>query len=548
MPDLRLIGPLIRSTPAGIKRALGQSRALPNDLLREASRRLGITALLVAVLWTVATIADHLAIRMQTHGSPRWLELGPDEAFAAIGISASLALYAFSRRTDRDPAFVLDLGLVYLVVIGFTIGLMIHWHPVPSSWPVSPVISWVGVAVLIFAAIIPNTPVKTFVAGFVAVSMNPLSMLIAKARGTWDFGAPANALLMHYPDYLIVGVSVVVAYVVRRLGQQVAQAREMGSYQLGEMIGRGGMGEVYRATHRMLARPAAIKLIRPEMVGAGSGEAAQLAVRRFRREAEAAASLRSPHTVELYDLGVTEDETMYFVMELLEGMTLEALVSRDGPLPPGRAIHILRQVCESLAEAHATGLIHRDIKPANIHVGRLGLTHDFVKVLDFGLVKSVGEKGTGVMAGAAGPSLATGTGLTPGTPAYMAPEMALGEPVDARADIYAVGCVAYYLLTGQLVFEAETSVNMMLKHAMETPVPPSERAAIAVPPALERVILACLEKEPGDRPQSALALSQSLASIAEVAWSEQDAADWWRANAGTPAIGSSPGVATEVPA
>ena len=144
MPDLRLIGPLIRSTPAGIKRALGQSRALPNDLLREASRRLGITALLVAVLWTVATIADHLAIRMQTHGSPRWLELGPDEAFAAIGISASLALYAFSRRTDRDPAFVLDLGLVYLVVIGFTIGLMIHWHPVPSSWPVSPVISWVG--------------------------------------------------------------------------------------------------------------------------------------------------------------------------------------------------------------------------------------------------------------------------------------------------------------------------------------------------------------------------------------------------------------------
>ena len=324
MPDLRLIGPLIRSTPAGIKRALGQSRALPNDLLREASRRLGITALLVAVFWTVATIADHLAIRMQTHGSPRWLELGPDEAFAAIGISASLALYAFSRRTDRDPAFVLDLGLVYLVVIGFTIGLMIHWHPVPSSWPVSPVISWVGVAVLIFAAIIPNTPVKTFVAGFVAVSMNPLSMLIAKARGTWDFGAPANALLMHYPDYLIVGVSVVVAYVVRRLGQQVAQAREMGSYQLGELIGRGGMGEVYRATHRMLARPAAIKLIRPEMVGAGSGEAAQLAVRRFRREAEAAASLRSPHTVELYDLGVTEDETMYFVMELLEGMTLEA--------------------------------------------------------------------------------------------------------------------------------------------------------------------------------------------------------------------------------
>ena len=223
--------------------------------------------------------------------------------------------------------------------------------------------------------------------------MNPLSMLIAKARGTWDFGAPPNALLMHYPDYLIVGVSVVIANVVRRLGQQVAQAREMGSYQLGDLIGSGGMGEVYRATHRMLARPAAIKLIRPEMVGEGSGEAAQLAVKRFRREAEAAASLRSPHTVELYDFGVTEDGTMYFVMELLDGMTLDALVSRAGPLPAGRVIHILRQVCESLAEAHASGLIHRDIKPANIHVGRQGLTHDFVKVLDFGLVKSMADRG-----------------------------------------------------------------------------------------------------------------------------------------------------------
>ncbi|MBP2648020.1 MAG: hypothetical protein H6Q77_1644 [Gemmatimonadetes bacterium] len=531
MPDLRLIGPLLRSTPAGLKRALGHSRALPNDLLKEASRRLGITALLVAVLWTAATIADHLAIRMQTHGDPRWLQLGSDEVFAAVGVSASLALYFFTRRTDRNPAFVLDLGLVYLVVIAFTIGLMIHWHAVPSNWVVSPVISWVGVAVLIFAAIIPSTPAKTLVVGLIAVSMNPLSMLIAKARGTWDFGSPANALLMHYPDYLIVGVSVVIANVVRRLGQQVAQAREMGSYQLGDLIGSGGMGEVYRATHRMLARPAAIKLIRPEMVAEGGGEAAQLAVKRFRREAEAAASLRSPHTVELYDFGVTEDGTMYFVMELLDGMTLDALVSRAGPLPAGRVIHILRQVCESLAEAHASGLIHRDIKPANIHVGRQGLTHDFVKVLDFGLVKSTADRGVEEHIAAAAPSVVTGAGLTPGTPAYMAPEAALGEPVDARADVYAVGCVAYYLLTGRLVFEAETGVKMMLKHTMEAPVPPSKRAGVVVPEALERLVLACLAKEPDDRPASALAVSRSLAAIDGASWDEEQAAEWWRASA-----------------
>src|SRR5207249_11916746 len=157
-------------------------------------------------------------------------------------------------------------------------------------------------------------------------------------------------------------------------------------------------------------------------------------------EAEAAANLRSPHTVELYDFGVTEDDTLYFVMELLDGMDLESLVRKHGPVPPNRAIHIVRQVCESLEEAHAQGLVHRDIKPANIHVGRLGLTHDFVKVLDFGLVKS-----------AEGPidelSLATAAGATPGTPAYMAPELVLGETVDGRADLYALGCVAYFLLT-----------------------------------------------------------------------------------------------------
>ncbi len=210
------------------------------------------------------------------------------------------------------------------------------------------------------------------------------------------------------------------------------------------------MGEVYQATHRMLARPAAIKLIRPrDDRRERRRDGAQLAVKRFRREAEAAANLRSPHTVELYDFGVTDDQTLYFVMELLEGMDARGAGAPVRPAARRRVIHILRQVCESLEEAHARGLVHRDIKPANIHVGRVGLRYDFVKVLDFGLVKSV--------AGASDEdSLATAAGLTPGTPAYMAPEMARGDTVDGRADIYALGCVAYYLLTGQLVFEATT--------------------------------------------------------------------------------------------
>jgi serine/threonine-protein kinase len=298
----------------------------------------------------------------------------------------------------------------------------------------------------------------------------------------------------------------------------------MGSYQLGELLGRGGMGEVYKATHRMLARPAAIKLIRTETLGGVDEETARLSVTRFRREAEAAANLRSQHTVELYDFGVTQDGTLYLVMEFLDGMDLETLVREKGPLPAGRVIHILRQVCDSLEEAHTLGLVHRDIKPANIHLGQVGLRHDFVKVLDFGLVKEVSSVSVEH-------SLATIPGqMALGTPAYMAPEMALGEPVDGRADIYALGCVAYYLLTGRLVFEAEKAFQMIAKHLQSPPVPPSERTDRPVAPDLERLILKCLAKSPGDRPQSAAKLREALEWIATEGWGEEQATEWWKCN------------------
>ena len=244
---------------------------------------------------------------------------------------------------------------------------------------------------------------------------------------------------------------------------------------------------------------------------------------RFRREAEAAARLRSPHTVELYDFGVTDDETLYFVMELLDGFDLQSFVDQYGAVPAARTIYILRQVCESLDEAHTAGLVHRDIKPANIHLGRLGLRHDFVKVLDFGLVKSV--RGTDQA-----DTLGTAAGLTPGTPAYMAPEMAMGDAVDGRADLYAVGCVGYYLLTGQPVFDAANALQMLAKHLREAPVPPSLRAVFPVPPALDRLVLACLAKAPEDRPRNAGELERALASIEGERWGEKQALEWWSAN------------------
>ena len=516
-----LIGPRPISTPSSLKRS--GPRTLPEDLLRDASRRLGVMSLLVGSVWIIAVLAAHLAMRAV--GAPRWQTLGITDGICVVAVIVSLALYGFTRG-NRDPNSVLNLGLGYMVFLAGALGLDFHW--VPSDVPIpliqiSPEISWVGVLILMFAAIVPTTPSKMLIAGFVAACMNPLGMLFARARGGMDF-PNGGLLLMHYPDFILVGIAVVIARVVNKLGQQVTKARELGSYQLRELLGRGGMGEVYKATHRMLARPAAIKLIRPEMLGAVHSDEAQLAITRFKREAEAAANLRSQHTVELYDFGVTDDNTLYLVMEYLDGMDLETLVREKGPLTAGRVTYILRQVCDSLDEAHSYGLVHRDIKPANIHLGRVGRHHDFVKVLDFGLVKAVADIG-------GEDTLATVPGqLALGTPAYMSPEMALGEQIDGRADIYALGCVAYYLLTGHLVFDADKTVNMIARHLQAEPIPPSERGGRSIPLGLERLILKCLAKHPKDRPQSAAELSNALSFVTVDAWGENQAADWWNAN------------------
>ena len=476
-------------------------------------------SLVAAGLWVVGTILGRLAMRSMQGDESMALTLTMGDAIAAISVLASLVLFAYTRTTNRDPQRILDLGLAYMVLTALALGLTFHTVPIRPTLAVSPQISWIGAVILMFSAIVPSTRRKTLLAGLLAASMNPIGMLWARAQGYWDFGPASNALLMHYPDYLLVGVAVVISHVVTTLGRQVAKAREMGSYQLGELLGRGGMGEVYKASHRMLARPAAIKLIRPEMLGANDPAVATRAIARFRREAEAAAHLRSAHTVNLYDFGVTEDRTLYLVMEFLDGMDLESLVRQHGPMPWPRVIHVLRQVCDSLEEAHARGLVHRDIKPANIHLGRVGCREDFVKVLDFGLVKTA--------AAGAAESLATIEGVIMGTPAYMAPEMALGESVDARADLYALGCVAYYLLTGQQVFTGDTVLKVITQHLHAVPVPPSERTELPIPATLEQLVLACLAKKPAERPRNARQLAQSLGAIDGMRWSEEDAVRWW---------------------
>ena len=259
-------------------------------------------ALLGAALWVVGTGSFHLAQRAMIPGDPIWRHLQSMDVIAGVNVLASLGLYFYTRKRDRDPRVMLDLGLAYMVVTAFGIGMTWHWSAIPDNAPVLPVISWVGAIVLMFAGVVPSTPGKTLVAGLIAASMNPIGMLIARARGMWNFGPASNVLLMHYPDYMMVGVSVVISHVVTGLGQQVARAREMGSYRLGELLGRGGMGEVYHAYHRMLARPAAIKLIRPEAIvqrgRCGSGACSEAVSARGRgRRAVSVLRIRSSSTI-----------------------------------------------------------------------------------------------------------------------------------------------------------------------------------------------------------------------------------------------------------
>jgi serine/threonine protein kinase len=332
-----------------------------------------------------------------------------------------------------------------------------------------------------------------------------------------------------------------VAVARARADEASREAMELGSYKLVDCLGKGGMGEVWRAEHRLLAREAAIKLINADLVAANDREQIQ---ERFRREAQTIASLRSRNTVELFDYGVTGDGTLFFVMELLDGIDLETLTEKHGPQPAGRVTALLVQVCNSLAEAHDAGLVHRDIKPANIFLCRAAEEVDVVKVLDFGLVLSPAGQGRAALPDSKtqpdappgslpDPASArlTQQGSYLGTPTFMPPEQAIGLEVDARADLYALGCVAWWLLTGRLVFPANDAMAALAAHMTHAPPPLRPLVAGPLPAELEELVLRCLAKNPSDRPASARALAQALRAIpfakAE-SWTVEQGQAWWK--------------------
>ena len=525
MTPSELLETQVTGTPA-TQATAARVEELPDDLLREATHRLGLLAAVWAGLFVIGIVMNDVVAPLLDVPMQDLIPWGrPADVVAVLSIAASLWLWRYTRRLTCNPRRALDLALVYEVLLALGVGVVNQWEP---HRVLAGRLSWICVLVLLFPMIVPNTPRKTLIASLIAASMDPFGLLIAHWRG---LAVPAVTIIVwnYLPNYICALIAVIPSKIMVHLGRHVQRARELGSYRLVELIGRGGMGEVWRATHRMLARPAAIKLIKPEILGnPGTGGSAAV-IQRFRKEAEAASFLQSPHTIRLYDFGETRAGTFYFVMELLDGLDLETLVRQHGPIPPERVIHVLRHLCHSLAEAHDRGMIHRDVKPANIFLCRLGREYDFVKVLDFGLVKF--DQDESIM-----DTIKAAAEVTTGTPAYMAPEMANGESVDRRADLYAVGCVAYWLLTGHLVFEAESALRMLIQHIQAQPVPPSQRGAQAVPPALERLILRCLEKDPARRPSSADEIVAELDRVElDGAWDQQRAREWWESHIAPPA-------------
>ena len=447
-------------------------------------------------------------------------------AWLTVSVTFGL-IWLFLRRGERPAWQSRGLELGGMAVSASVLATLPLFPPVPGAGGVMGMLVAIPMAIVVLmrAAIIP--------------SPGWLSALVALVWGTVMTAASVlgfEGLSLHLPGqaehdprilpfvqnaFATVGLAIeagIVSRVVHGLQTQVREAMQLGQYTLESKLGEGGMGAVYRARHAMLRRPTAVKLLPPDKAG-------EQAIRRFEREVQQTSRLTHPNTVAIFDYGRTEDGVFYYAMEYLDGISLEDLVARFGPQSEGRTIHLLRQVADALSEAHGMGLVHRDIKPDNILLCERGAVPDVVKVVDFGLVKDVATSDD--------PNLTT-TDTVQGTPLYLAPE-ALTDPdaIDPRADLYALGAVAYYLLTGETLFEGNV-VEVLGHHLHTRPTPPSERLGSAIDPKLEAIVLRCLAKKPSDRFGSAAELGDALAECAAAsAWTRLDGRDWWAAHRGT---------------
>jgi eukaryotic-like serine/threonine-protein kinase len=429
-----------------------------------------------------------------------------------VGVAAVGALWQVCRKGKLSLAALDTLDAVTVLVVGVAIGMII-WGGAPDIMPQVPATLGITHLMLGRAVIVPSRWQRTMILGVLG-ALPPIAMIIHDAAlgvsvlpRVWVFLLPTWMLLA-------VAMAAFTSHVLYTLRRSVAEARQLGQYTLEDKIGEGGMGIVHRARHAMLRRPTVVKLLPPDRAGGDN-------IARFEREVQLTSRLTSPNTVAIYDFGRTPEGIFYYAMEYLDGVDLERLVEKSGAQPPGRVIHVLADACSALTEAHESGLIHRDIKPGNIMLCRHGGAYDVVKVLDFGLVKDL-TVGSNIKLTQADTLL--------GTPLYLSPE-AITDPdtVDARSDLYALGAVGYFLLTGKPVFEGR-SVAEVSAHHIHTPPAPLSRHAANVPEELETVLLSCLEKSPEARPASARALRSALLGCqAAGTWTEDDARAWWLA-------------------
>lgn len=507
---------IVRATTPPTSTGAEQARfMLPPKLLERASNRLCWISMLVAVTVVLSFMVQR-SLQPEVAAAQKDLVLPLVDLFIVFFAGGLIALQRFRLVPAQT---ILLLGMVFQIYVAFGIAFFetsLQFNPAEPVRGTSIVAVWICV----FGFLIPNVPLATFVSAFFSASMWPLAYWINITRLGYP-PLPWNRLTSWlYLNYLAAAITYFIAKRIYNLDVIAQRAQDLGSYQLDYLIGKGGMGEVWKAQHKMLVRDAAIKIIRPELMSGVSARQADTAIRRFEREARVTANLQSPHTVYLYDFGTAKDGHFYYVMELLDGISLQFLVDKFGPQPASRVIAIVKQICESLEEAHRYGLVHRDLKPSNVMLCKFALHYDFAKILDFGLVKPTGGHDETNL---------TMEGVSAGTPGYMAPEIAMGEhSIDGRVDLYSLGCLAYLLLTGHMVFEEASATAMAIAHVQKEPVPPSLRTEVPIPASLEAVVLKCLAKKREDRPSSALELSRMLDDCHDVpVWCDDQAALWW---------------------
>lgn len=451
------------------------------------------------------------------HPLAKWSDwVSPLNILVLVAGMLCLGVFVACRIGKRSTTELETIDAIATIATGACIGLTSIYAP-PVQRPELSSIMGVIIFLILRGIVIPSSGGRTAVLSAIAVVPAIYASYECHAR---EEAAPYKLPLVLYPLLTAVwaGLGVVAAMLASRtifgLRKKASEAQKLGQYTLGAKIGEGGMGAVYRASHAMMKRDVAIKLLPADRAG-------KAGLARFEREVQLTSRLNSPNTIAIFDYGRTPEGTFYYVMEYIDGYSLEDLVTKFGSLPPGRVVHLVKQVCAALAEAHSIGLIHRDVKPANIALCERAGVFDVVKVLDFGLVKELGTDSAST----------TDASLT-GTPLYLAPEsIKTPDKVDARSDLYAVGGVAYWLLTGTHVFEAATVVEVCSHHLHTIPESPSARLGEPLPRDLEAVVLKCLEKDPEKRYANAEELKNALdACECAEEWSDEEAAAWWRVN------------------